>query len=78
MSTLVKPHLLGKFVTLRPLNVSDAQAMYASMDDEEAMKLTGTQSNYSLEDIKNHLKRCQNANDRLDLAILTDNEIIRL
>lgn len=76
MGTLVKPHLLGKFVTLRPLNVGDAQDMYASMDDEEAMKLTGTQSKYSLEDIENHLKRCQNANDRLDFAILTENEIV--
>jgi RimJ/RimL family protein N-acetyltransferase len=76
MSRLVKPSLFGKFVKLRPLSVADAQAMYASMDDEEAMKLTGTQSNYSFEDVEKHLKYCQAATDRLDFAVLRESEIV--
>lgn len=76
MSALVKPSLFGKLIKLRPLNVADAQAMYASLDDEEAMKLTGTQHNYSFEDVEKHLKRCQDATDRLDFAVLSESKIV--
>lgn len=65
-----KPVLVGDRVTLRPLVADDAAAMFASLDDDEAMRLTGTQAVHTLEDVQRHCERCAAAGDRLDYIIL--------
>ncbi|MEO1282026.1 MAG: GNAT family protein [Pseudomonadota bacterium] len=71
-----KPVIVGDCVTLRPLSVNDASAMFASLEDCEAMRLTGTQSSHSYADIVSHLERCETADDRLDFAILVADDLI--
>lgn len=49
---LDKPILKGKVVTLRPITAEDAEAMFASLSDREAMKLTETQQDFTLEQVR--------------------------
>jgi RimJ/RimL family protein N-acetyltransferase len=65
-----KPVLVGSRVTLRPLVAGDATAMFASLEDEEAMRLTGTQAVHTLEDVQRHCEHCARSNDRLDYLIV--------
>jgi RimJ/RimL family protein N-acetyltransferase len=69
---ITKPVLTGARVRLCPLVAADAEAMFASLADEEAMQLTGTQAHHTLEDVKRHCQRCETADDRLDYVILVD------
>lgn len=62
--------LAGNRVTLRPLTARDSEDVYASLQDEEATRLTGTQASFSLEDVREHLQRCEKAGDRFDFAIV--------
>jgi len=39
---LDKPLLTGPTITLRPITIEDASAMFASLADGESMRLTGT------------------------------------
>ncbi|WP_337659842.1 GNAT family N-acetyltransferase [Anderseniella sp. Alg231-50] len=66
---LTKPVLTGAAVRLRPLVADDAAAMYASLDDPESMRLTGTQSAFTFEQVKRHCEHVEHADDRLDYAI---------
>jgi RimJ/RimL family protein N-acetyltransferase len=66
---LEKPVLIGKVVTLRPINKSDAPHMFAALSDEESMRLTGTQQSYSLEQVEKFCKAVSVADDRADYAI---------
>lgn len=61
--------LTGKRVQLRPITVEDAPAMFASLSDEETMRLTGTQENFTFEQVENHCRRVAEADDRADFAI---------
>lgn len=54
---------------LRPLAVGDVEAMYASLDDPESLRLTGTQSTFTFEQVRRHCERIEQADDRLDYAI---------
>ena len=47
-----KPILSGEKITLRPITAADADAMFASLSDEEGMRLTGTQESFTLEQVQ--------------------------
>ena len=66
---LDKPVLRGERVTLRPITVRDAEAMFAGLSDEEAMELTGTQRTFTLEQVRAFCARVAEADDRLDYAV---------
>lgn len=66
---LEKPTLIGASVVLRPITVNDSAAMFASLFDQENMRLTGTQASFSLEEVQQHCQRIEKAEDRVDLAI---------
>lgn len=66
---LDKPVLRGRLVTLRPLNVEDASAIFASMEDAETMRLTGTQQQFTLPQIEAFCRAVVDADDRADYAI---------
>jgi RimJ/RimL family protein N-acetyltransferase len=63
-----KPTLAGERVLLRPILPSDADAMWADLDDEEGMRLTGTHETFSREAIERWAATRADADDRLDLA----------
>lgn len=66
---LEKPILTGSRVVLRPITPADAPAMFASLDDAESMRLTGTQQTFTLEQVRQHCERVAAADDRVDYAI---------
>ena len=66
---LTNPIFPGAGVRLRPLVPDDAEAMYASLDDPETLRLTGTQSRFTLEQVQRHCEYIEHAEDRLDYAI---------
>lgn len=76
MTGLHKPVLAGDRVTLRPMTAADAPAMHASLSDPEAMRLTGTHEQYSLEDVTAHCRLVEQADNRVDYAIVVDGETI--
>ncbi|MEO0493909.1 MAG: GNAT family protein [Actinomycetota bacterium] len=63
------PTLVGPVVTLRPITVADAPAMFTSLDDTESMRLTGTRGTFTLEQVAAHCARVAAAEDRHDFAI---------
>ena len=67
--TRPRPRLTGQRVVLRPIVARDAEAMYASLDDEETMRLTGTTARYDLDAVKSHCAGLEARTDRVDLAI---------
>jgi RimJ/RimL family protein N-acetyltransferase len=71
---LEKPNLIGDRVILRPITVDDAANMFASLSDEESMRLTGTLDTFTFEQVQNYCRRIETADDRADYAItLKDN-----
>lgn len=71
-----KPVLQGRGVVLRPLTVEDAEAMHASLDAPTSRRLTGTHARYGLDEVRAHLARVADAEDRLDYGILVDGRLI--
>lgn len=69
MLHLTKPILTGAGVRLRPLVAGDAEAMYASLDDPDSLRLTGTQSSFTFDQVQRHCEHVEQAEDRLDYAI---------
>ena len=63
------PTLVGPVVTLRPITVDDAPAMFAALDDAESNRLTGTQESFTFEQVEAHCARVHAADDRHDFAI---------
>lgn len=61
--------LESKKIYLRPLGESDAPIMLESTLDTEIRYMTGTTSNFSLEQIKIHIKNINNDSSRYDFAI---------
>jgi RimJ/RimL family protein N-acetyltransferase len=76
MPTETKPILNGPRVTLRPLTRDDAPAMFASLDDPELRRLTGTHASHSLEDVTAHCARLEASPDRWDYGIVVDGRLI--
>ena len=66
---LEKPILTGSSVTLRPIVTEDAPAMFASLDDEESRRLTGTQQTFTFEQVQQYCAGLLAAEDRVDYAI---------
>ncbi len=66
---LEKPDLIGDRIVLRPITVGDAAAMFASLSDEESMRLTGTLDTFTFEQVENYCRRIETADDRADYAI---------
>lgn len=64
-----RPVLTGRLVRLRPLVASDADVMFASLDDAETMRLTGTRRAFTLEQVRAWCAGLETADDRVDLAI---------
>lgn len=67
---LKKPNLTGKKIDLRPITRQDAKAMFASLSDEESMRLTGTQQSFTFEQVEAYCRGLETAVDRADYAIL--------
>lgn len=71
---LEKPILTGETIFLRPLGPDDAEAIFASLSDEESMRLTGTQESFTLKQVQAFYAKIPDAEDRVDYAIvLKDN-----
>lgn len=66
---LEKPILSGAKVVLRPITVADADAMFASLSDEESMRLTGTKDTFIYEQVYRYCQKIEAADDRVDYAI---------
>lgn len=64
-----KPILKGHLVTLRPIVAEDGAAMLDSMADEEVMRLTGTQQQFTLAQVEAFCRAVAEADDRVDYAI---------
>lgn len=71
-----KPVLRGKSVTLRPLAVDDAGAMYAALKDPELRRLTGTHKTFTLAEVVRHCGRLEAAANRWDYGIVVDQGLI--
>lgn len=67
---LEKPILTGETIFLRPLGLDDAPAIFASLSDEESMRLTGTQQTFTLEQVQAFYAKVPEADDRVDYAIV--------
>ena len=69
-----KPVLKGKTLILRPITAADAEAMFASLGDEESRRLTGTQQTFTLKQVQAFCARVAKAEDRLDYAVTLPND----
>lgn len=76
MVQIIKPTLRTGRIVLRPLTASDAAAMYASLSEPEARRLTGTQAEHTLEDVQRHCERIESAADRVDYGIVVGGRLI--
>jgi RimJ/RimL family protein N-acetyltransferase len=75
---LEKPILTGSTIRLRPITADDASAMFASLDDEESMRLTGSQQTFTFEQVQQHCQRLYGADDRADYAIIRQEDDLYL
>ncbi|MEP3276329.1 MAG: GNAT family protein [Stappiaceae bacterium] len=66
----------GPTVQLRFLTIDDAQPMFETLSDEEAMRLTGTKENFSFSQVEAHCSNIQIAEDRADFGILAGGRLI--
>ena len=64
-----KPNLIGEKIVLRPITKADAAEMFKSLSDEEGMRLTGTQDEFTFEQVEAFCERVSKADDRADYAI---------
>jgi RimJ/RimL family protein N-acetyltransferase len=76
LETLARPVLHGDRITLRPIVPEDGEAMFRSLSDEEAMRLTGTQQSFTVEEVKRHCASKANARNRIDYAIVVEGNLI--
>ena len=65
-----KPTLVGEHVTLRPVTVDDADAMWEMINDPEGNDLTATSATFTYEQIRDWCAGRSDADERLDLAIV--------
>lgn len=64
-----KPTLTGSRVILRPMAAGDAGPFFASLDDDESTRLTGTHQNFTFDQIQQWASSRHATDDRLDLSI---------
>ena len=65
-----KPILTGRLVTLRPVSIDDAEAMWEMVNDREGNELTGTTASFTFEQIREWCATRDDQDDRVDLAIV--------
>lgn len=65
-----KPTIQGDKVILRPFAVEDVECMVECIEDPEVIKLTGSQTNFSMDTLINWYSTRNEQVDRLDLAIV--------
>ncbi len=65
-----KPTLIGELVTLRPMAVDDADAVWEMVNDPEGNDLTATSATFTDEQIREWCAGRSGADERLDLAIV--------
>ncbi|GAB4194144.1 MAG: GNAT family protein [Roseiflexaceae bacterium] len=65
-----KPTLRSARVTLRPIRLDDIDAYLALLQDEEGLRLTGTQATFTREQTEGWLRTIAEREDRVDLAIV--------
>jgi len=65
-----KPTLVGELVTLRPMTVDDADAVWETVNDPEGNDLTATSATFTYEQIREWCAGRSGADERLDLAIV--------
>lgn len=63
------PELLGEMVRLRTLVATDADRMWESLQDPEAMRLTGTTADFTREQVEEWTRTIADRPDRYDWAI---------
>ncbi|MEM9027653.1 MAG: GNAT family protein [Pseudomonadota bacterium] len=76
MSPIAKPVIRCEPVTLRPLGVADAAAIWDSLDEPEANRLTGTQSAFTFDAVRRHCKQLETADDRVDYGIVVAHTLV--
>ena len=64
-----KPVLRGEMVVLRPTRADDADAMWEMVNDPEGMRLTGTTTVFTRDQVDRWCAEVSARDDRLDLAI---------
>jgi RimJ/RimL family protein N-acetyltransferase len=69
-------HLEGPNILLRPLTEGDADAIYASLEDEESRRLTGTHQHFDLDQVRAHCAKVESAPDRWDFVIALEHRAI--
>jgi RimJ/RimL family protein N-acetyltransferase len=62
--------LVGELVTLRPVSVEDADAMWEMVNDPEGNELTDTTATFTFEQIRDWCSTRADEDERLDLAIV--------
>ena len=62
--------LAGELVSLRPVTIDDAAAMWEMVDDPEGNDLTDTTATFTFEQIRDWCATRQDREERLDLAIV--------
>lgn len=65
-----KPTLLGERVMLRPLVAADADHLWLDLHDPEAIRLTGTHTSFTRDQIDQWCATRSEQPDRLDLAVV--------
>jgi RimJ/RimL family protein N-acetyltransferase len=65
-----QPTLTTERLTLTQLGPEHLDATMAALDDEEAMRLTGTRTAFTREQVLEHLAGLPGASDRADFAVL--------
>ena len=65
-----KPLLKGELVSLRPVSVDDAAAMWEMVNDPEGSDLTDTTTTFTFEQICDWCATREDQYERLDLAII--------
>lgn len=72
----MKPILTGDRIILRPLTSKDAPAIFASLAEPVAIRLTGTHKHFTFDDVVTHCKHIEQASDRWDYGITVDGRLI--
>lgn len=65
-----KPTLTGRVVVLRPLGPQDVDDLLDALSDKEMLRLTGTHTNFTRDQIERHCADRGDHEDRLDFVIL--------
>lgn len=65
-----KPVLVGRSVLLRPLDSRDVDDIMTALADPELLRLTGTHTRFTREQIQRHCATRAEHQDRLDYAVL--------